>query len=110
FLVRLKTLFPKCIINGDTKEQLPHIVNVSFPGIDQEELVLRLDAKGVAIAARSACGEKDEDVSYCVQALGKGHYPEAAVRFSMGRGTGRQDIDYTLKALKEIFNTITKER
>lgn len=108
FLVRLKTLFPKCIINGDTKEQLPHIVNVSFPSTDQEELVLRLDAKGVAIAARSACGEKDEDVSYCVQALGKGHYPESAVRFSMGRSTGKQDIDYTIRALKEIFSTITK--
>ncbi len=108
FLVRLKTLFPECVINGDTKEQLPHIVNVSFPGIDQEELVLRLDAKGVAIAARSACGERDEDVSYVIQALGPGHYPEAAVRFSMGRSTGRKDIDYTLQALKEIFKTIIR--
>ncbi|MEK7556337.1 MAG: cysteine desulfurase family protein [Patescibacteria group bacterium] len=106
FLARLKALFPECVINGDTKEQVPHIVNVSFPGTDQEELVLRLDAKGIAVGARSACGERHEDVSYCVQALGPGHYPEAAVRFSMGRGTGRQDIDHTLKALKEIFSKI----
>jgi len=108
FLARLETFFPECVINGDTKEQMPHIVNVSFPGFDQEELVLRLDAKGVAIAARSACGERDEDVSYVIQALGPGHYPESAVRFSMGRSTGRQDIDHILRALKEIFNSITK--
>ena len=108
FLGRLKIIFPEHVVNGDAEEQLPHIVNISFPGFDQEELVLRLDAKGVAVAARSACKEQGEGVSYCVQALGEGHYSESAVRFSMGRETTRKDIDHTLQALKEIFKIITR--
>jgi len=81
-------------------------VNVSFSGTESEELILRLDAKGVACSAKSACKSADESLSYVVSALGEGHYPESAVRFSMGRGTRRKDLDYTIGSLKEIFRTI----
>jgi len=105
FLNSLQKEFPKSIING-TGEQLAHIVNVSFPDVESEELVLRLDAKGIAVANKSACKSEDEDVSYVVKALGEGHYPESAIRFSMGRDTSKKDIDYTIKSLKEIFKTM----
>jgi len=105
FLDMLTKEFPESVLNG-SGEQLPHIINLSFPGIESEELILRLDAKGVAVAAKSACKSQDENVSYIVNALGDGHYPEAAIRFSMGRDTKKKDIDYTMKALKEIFKTM----
>jgi len=104
----LKTAFPDAVLNGDSEDQLPHIVSVSFPGVDQEELVLRLDAKGVAVAARSACKEKDLDVSYTVAALGEKHHPGSAIRFSIGRETRKRDLNFTVKTLKNIFTTIIK--
>jgi len=108
FVTELREKFPKMVSNGDG-EVLPNIINISFPHFDNEELVLRLSAKGIAVSAKSACKSSDENVSYVVQALGNGHYPESAIRFSLGRHTSKKDIDYTIKKLKEIFITINKK-
>jgi len=104
FISALQEQFPTCVING--AHTLPHIVNVSFPEVDNEELILRLDAAGVAASTRSACGSKDAHTSYVVEALGKNHYPDSSIRFSMGHGTEKEDIDYTIDALAGIFDTI----
>ena len=118
FLEHIKNTFPDAIINGggvsgyDNADPnvIPNIVNVSFPGFSNEEIVLRLDAKGIAVSAKSACKSRNESVSYVVYALGGGHYPEFAVRFSMGRFTSKKDIDYTIEILREVFNISIKIR
>ncbi|MFC1775624.1 cysteine desulfurase family protein, partial [Patescibacteria group bacterium] len=104
FVDRIEKEFPKAVFNGEG-EILPNMVNVSFPGVGSEELILRLDAKGIAVASRSAC-ESDKDASYVISALGKGHHPESAIRFSMGRSTTKRDLDYTIKSLKNIFKVV----
>jgi len=105
FISGLYKNFPDAVINSN-EEGLANIINVSFPNMESEEMVLRLDAKGIACAGKSACKTEDEEVSYVVNALGEGHYPESAVRFSMGRDTKKRDIDYVIKKLKEIFTVI----
>lgn len=100
FVSEIARTFPNAIING-TGEVLPHILNVSFPGFDNEEIVLRLDAKGIACSTKSACKSAGEEVSYVVAALGDGHYSESVVRFSFGRATTRADIFRTVRAIKE---------
>lgn len=102
FVSEIALTFPNAIING-TGDVLPHILNVSFPVFDNEEVVLRLDAKGIACSTKSACKSAGEEVSYVVVALGEGHYPEGAVRFSIGGRTRKKDIDRTIGALKEIL-------
>jgi len=105
FTLKIRNNFSNAVINS-TDEGLPNIVNVSFPETESEEIVLRLDAKGIACSGKSACKTEDEEVSYVVNALGEGHYPESAVRFSMGRDTKKGDIDFTIKKLKEIFKIV----
>ncbi|MFC1614980.1 cysteine desulfurase family protein [Patescibacteria group bacterium] len=104
FVEKIKKEFPKAVFNG-AGEILLNMVNVSFPGIESEELILRLDAKGIAVASRSAC-ESDKDASYVISALGEGHYPENAIRFSMGRNTTKKDLNYVIKCLHNIFKLI----
>jgi len=105
FISEINKNFPEAVINSN-EEGLPNIVNVSFPNTESEELVLRLDAKGIACAGKSACKTEDEEVSYVVNALGEGHYPESAARFSMGRDTRKGDINYVVRTLKAIFDII----
>ncbi len=107
FTGKIQAAFPDAVINGDG-EVLPHILNVSFPGFDNEEIVLRLDAEGISCSTKSACKSAGEEVSYVVAALGVGHYPESAVRFSMGRGTRKRDIRHTIGALKKIFSIMER--
>lgn len=56
-------------LNGEGAEIISSIVNVTFPKIDGEELLLRLDAKGVAASAASACRTSDHP-SHVLRAIG----------------------------------------
>jgi cysteine desulfurase len=80
--------------------RVPHISNISFPGSDAEMLVLRLDAKGIAVSTKSAC-LKDEDESYVLRAIGADS--KSSIRFSFGRWTKKADIKKTLVLLKKFL-------
>lgn len=82
------------IINGTSKNQSPHILNVSMQGIDAEYVAMYLDQRGVALSTKSACLERsDSGKSHVVAALG-GEVSRAtsALRFSFGRDTDIEDI------------------
>lgn len=69
----------------------PHIANITFFGTDAEELVLRLDAAGIAASAASAC-KREGERSHVLQALGlPEHEIAATVRFSFGTPLTLQD-------------------
>lgn len=94
-------------VNGSRTERIPNNVNVTFNGISGERMVIELDAHGIAVTAQSACTSEDEESSYVIKAL----YPnanteEGGVRFSMGRGTKRSDIDRVIRKLKKIIERI----
>ena len=104
FIQKLSDIGCPTEINGSVKERLPNNVNVFIPGIEAEQLVIELDARGIACSAGSACSAQTKAESYVIMALG---YDEAraksSVRFTLGRETTRQDLDYVLESLKEIL-------
>ena len=87
-------------INGDQKNSVPSILNISIPDIDNEFFVLQLDAKGIECSTKSAC-LKDSDESYVMKEIGGDS--KNSVRFSFGRYTTKSDIK---KALKIIGNIV----
>lgn len=98
----LRERVPECAVNGEGAERVAHILNVSFPGVDAERLVIELDARGVAAATKSAClvgGEGSH--SYVVKAMSDRERAASAVRFSLGRGTSEEDVAYALAAIVE---------
>jgi len=109
FLGRVKEKFPETIINGSMDARLPNNVNVSFPDIESQLMIIELDAKGIAASAKSACASDEEDASYVVAALGGEKWrSENSVRFSLGRYTTKKDIDATVEALLEIAQKYSK--
>ena len=101
------------VINGDLKQALPHMLNISVPNISSEYLVLGLDHEGISISTKSACRE-GEQFSHVVEALGRAKNPASSkimtkeerakntLRFSLGRDTTASDIIRTVKALERV--------
>jgi cysteine desulfurase len=87
----------------------PHVVNVSFPPegdtpIDGEMLILNLDMEGVLVSAGSACTSGALEPSHVLQTLGLDRpTASAAVRFSLGAHTTKEEIDFALEKLHTIL-------
>lgn len=102
-LVRgLKKALPDIAFNGVSSSTLPNIVNFSIPGIDGEELVIRLDARGIAASTASAC-KGGSGMSHVLRALGlSDERVLGSVRLSLGRQTRGRDIAAVIKTLPEL--------
>ena len=109
FITKLLTL-PGASINGPVGEnRIPHNINVSFAHTEAEQVVIELDAKGIACSAGSACSIRSHDDSYVLAALGKTTAEAvSAVRFTLGRDTSKKDLDYVLKVLPTILGKLRK--
>jgi cysteine desulfurase len=99
----------KAIINGDLKNRLPNNVNITFPKIPSDLLVIELSVRGVMASSKSACKSSRAEGSYVIKAIRSDADSEiGGLRFSLGRDTTKKDIDYTVKALSEILTKLKK--
>lgn len=90
-------------LSGDRIRRLPNNVNMAFDGVDGEELVLRLDAAGIAVSTGSACKGGSEP-SHVLAALGLAtDRINGSVRFTLGRSTTVTDVDRTISVVHEII-------
>jgi cysteine desulfurase len=97
------------IINGDVKRMLPHMLNISIPGIDSEYLTLSLDNQGIAVSTKSACREGEHQKSHVVTLLGGDEWrARNTIRFSLGCDTREADIDRVVHALVQFCTTHTE--
>jgi cysteine desulfurase len=103
FIAELQKI-PGLKINGTGPEQLPHLVNVTVPNLLAEQLVIELDARGIALSTGSACAIASHDESYVIMALGRSKKEaEQSVRFSFDRHTTKMELKYVLKMIKEVI-------
>ncbi|MDP3726051.1 MAG: cysteine desulfurase family protein [bacterium] len=105
FIKKVLSEIPNAILNGDQIKRLPNNVNISFLGIDNEWLVLQLDARGIAVGTGSACLSQKENTSYVVAALGGDKKrASSSVRFTLGKDTSQKDLDYTITILQKVLD------
>ena len=95
---------PHAKLNGAQGDlRLPNNINFSFIGVEGETLLLDLDAKGVSASTGSACSSESLDPSHVLLALGLKHeMAHGSLRFTIGRLTTDEHIDYLLEVLPEI--------
>lgn len=94
--------FGDATLNGDQKERIANNVNICFPGVDAEFLVILLDQKGFSTSFSSSCRTKAEtSTSYVIEALHTTHCAQASVRITLGRYTTKRDVQQLIQALKE---------
>ena len=101
----LNTISPSQV-NGSRQHRLAHVSNMAFGGVDGEQLLMNL--KDLAVSSGSACTSASVEPSYVLKALGvPDDLAYASVRFSLGRFTSEEQIDYAIKHVQEV---ITKMR
>jgi cysteine desulfurase len=94
---------PDAVINGG-KHRAPHLVNVTFPGRDNEILMMKLDELGVECALGSACSASSLAPSHVLKAIGlSDKSAHATLRFSLGRGTTADEIAAALRAIEKAL-------
>ncbi|OGG60809.1 hypothetical protein A2765_01715 [Candidatus Kaiserbacteria bacterium RIFCSPHIGHO2_01_FULL_56_24] len=99
---------PEAVINGDPKRLVPHMLNISIPGIQSEYVTLALDAVGVSISTKSACREGEDRRSRVVEMLtDEAWRAENTLRFSLGRETSERDLK---DAAAKLFAIIEKNK
>ncbi len=92
-------------INGPRPSKgAPHILNASFLGVRSEVLLHSLEDKGIYVSAGSACSSHKRTGSASLGAIGLSpERKESAIRFSFSEFTGKEELDYTLEALRELL-------
>ncbi len=103
-ITRLKNEFPGVRFNGDAEgESLYTVLNVCLPETDKKEMLLfSLDIEGIAVSGGSACSSGSDVGSHVLNAIGSDPN-RPAVRFSFSKYNAKEEIDYTIKKLKAIY-------
>lgn len=88
---------PEAIVNGDPTQRLPNTLNIRFPGMEGESLLLRLDDAGIAISTGSACSSGKQEPSHVLLAMGLSmRDANSALRFSLGDDNTEAEIDHAI--------------
>jgi len=91
--------------NGDAQQCLPGILNVSINYVEGESLIMGL--KDLALSSGSACTSASLEPSYVLRALGlSDELAHSSLRFSLGRFTTHEEIDYAIKAVHSVINRL----
>lgn len=89
-------------LNGHPKNKLPNTLNISFRGFNGHEILDRLN--NVAASTGSACHSGLTIISPVLKAMGVSEeIGRGAIRFSLGRYTTREEIDFVIKELKRVL-------
>lgn len=86
-------------VNGDMEQRVPHNLNISFNFVEGESLIMAI--KDLAVSSGSACTSASLEPSYVLRALGRSdELAHSSIRFSIGRFTTEEDVDYAIKLLQ----------
>ena len=110
FYKKISKVYPEADLNGPKlgSVRLPNNLNIYFPGIDGEQLVLYLDSFGIACSTASACTTNKGERSHVLRSLGFDEQRTiSSVRFSLGVNTTKSDLDYTIKCLQKVLKLLS---
>ena len=94
-------------VNGTTANRLPNTSNLAFEGTEAEAILMLLDQAGICASSGSACTTGSLEPSHVLTAMGCS--PERArssIRFSLGRHTTQDEVDYLLSVLPGIIRRL----
>ncbi|MBC7194395.1 MAG: cysteine desulfurase [Caldisericia bacterium] len=103
-LERIKNEISDIRVNTPVEKSHPGILNITFYFVEGESIVLRMDMLGISLITGSACFSKSLEASHVLLAMGLTHEDaHGSIRFSLSKYTSKEDIDYTVDALKDTI-------
>ena len=100
---------PKSLLNGHPTDRLPNSVNVTVLDIEGEAFTLFLNELGIYASTGSACTSLSLDPSHVILATGLPYEcAHGSMRFTLGRHTSKEDVDYVLDVVPKIVKILRK--
>ena len=94
-------------INGSQEHRLPNTLNISFPGLDGEALLVALDLEGIACSLGSTCASGSTEPAPSLVAMGLGEeIYRSAVRFSLAYDNTQEEITEAIKRISTVVNRL----
>ncbi len=91
-------------VNGNQEHRMPHVTNISFKHVEGEGLMMTFN-QNIAVSSGSACTSASLEPSYVLVALGLGDdLAHSSIRFSLGRFTTEEDVDFAIDAVSKGVN------
>ena len=107
YISRIKDEIVDIQINGSMEKRLPGNSNISFKGVNGNELLMKLDERGICASAGSACSSGSSSPSHVLTAIGlPSEYAEGTLRVTLGEDNTKEDINYLVESLTEIIKEI----
>ncbi|MCK5027800.1 MAG: aminotransferase class V-fold PLP-dependent enzyme, partial [Candidatus Pacebacteria bacterium] len=106
FINKLLESIPQAVLNGDREARLPNNVHITIPDVEDDVLVVELDARGVACSSKSACKASSGEGSHVTLAIDG--IEGSHLRFSLGRDTVKKDVEYVTRAISHILKKYKK--
>ncbi len=104
---RILARVPYAGVNGDRQRRTPNTTNIHFDFVEGEPLVIALDLKGVACSTGAACSSGAVEPSHVLTAIGlPPERARASLRFSLGRGTTADDIDFASETVPAVVEQL----
>src|SRR5438132_6410470 len=95
------------VFNGDRRQRLSHVSNISFRFIEGEGLLIHLDMQGVAVSTGSACSSGTLEPSPVIKALGRDEeLARGAIRFSFGKDNTDEDVEVAVEAITRAVESL----
>lgn len=107
-ITKLLSEIPDCKINGSIGEnRLSNNVNISFPGIEGESLLIMLDMRGICASSGSACTAGATEPSHVLTAIGLSPAEaNGSLRLTLSAQNTMEELDETVTAIKEIVERL----
>jgi len=97
---------PGTSVNGSLTDRLPQVTNIAFKNAESEGLLMAIN-KDVAVSSGSACTSASIEPSYVLKAMGlSDDQAHSSLRFSVGRFTTGEEIDFTIEKIKVAVTTM----
>jgi cysteine desulfurase len=104
FITLVTEAVPSAVLNGSLKKRLPNNIHFTFPGSDNERLLIKLEEAGILSAAGSACSASSDEPSHVLQAIGLSVTDaRSSLRFTLGRSNTEADVIAAVDALSSIL-------
>lgn len=99
--------FDEIYLNTDLQQGVPGILNISFGGVEGETLLAALT--DIAVSSGSACMALSMEPSHVLSAMGRSQeLAFSAIRFSLGRYTSEEEIDYAVQHVRGVIERLRK--
>ena len=102
---------PNIKINGSVNARLPGNSNISFEGINGNDLLLELDNVGICASSGSACNSKDPAPSHVLTAIGLNEeLIRGALRVTFGEFNTMDEVEFLVENLEKCVNKLRKQK